>query len=117
MGKNRKDVIHMLRNQKGFTLMELMIVIVIIGVLAAIGVPAYKGYTVKAKEAACKAQRRTVQTAVGMYYADRDAYPGALDAANLGGYIDNIAGLAKCPADGTTGYTLVDGVVTCSKHP
>ena len=48
----------MLRNQKGFTLMELMIVIVIIGVLAAIGVPAYTGYVNKAKSATCDSNKR-----------------------------------------------------------
>jgi len=47
----------MLRNQKGFTIMELMIVIVIIGVLAAIGVPAYKSMTDRARKTACEANR------------------------------------------------------------
>jgi len=63
-----------MRNEKGFTLMELMIVIVIIGVLAAIGVPAYKGMTDKARKASCDANLRTVQTAVAMYYSEHGEY-------------------------------------------
>jgi len=55
----------MKRDQRGFTLMELMIVIVIIGVLAAIGVPAYKNYVTEAKESACNANRNTIATALG----------------------------------------------------
>jgi type II secretion system protein G len=110
----------MLRNQKGFTLMELMIVIVIIGVLAAVGVPAYKGYTDRAKKAACDAQIKTVKTAVGMYYADEGEYPDGLTATNLGEYIENITDLITCPADSATEYTYDEdtGAVTCGsdKH-
>jgi len=98
--------------------MELMIVIVIIGVLAAVGVPAYKGYTDRAKKAACDAQIKTVKTAVGMYYADEGAYPDGLTA--LATYIDNITDLINCPADSATQYTYnaTTGAVTCgsTKH-
>ena len=59
----------MKRDQRGFTLMELMIVIVIIGVLAAIGVPAYKNYVTESKNNACAANKRTIETAAGMYWA------------------------------------------------
>lgn len=68
----------MKRDQRGFTLMELMIVIVIIGVLAAIGVPAYKNYVSDAKNSACEANKRAIETAAGMYYMETgdDLEPG-----------------------------------------
>jgi len=105
----------MLRNQKGFTLMELMIVIVIIGVLAAIAVPAYKGYVERAQKTACEANRRILSTAAGMYYIDNNqAY--ATSVAELVDFVDNAASL-KCPGGGT--YSLAsDGIeVHCTNHP
>ncbi|MGI6540146.1 MAG: type IV pilin protein [Bacillota bacterium] len=96
----------MKRDQRGFTLMELMIVIVIIGVLAAIGVPAYKNYVTKAKTAACESNRRTIATALGMYYAEEGEYPISLGDSKLAEYVSNIAEISKCPANKDISYEL-----------
>lgn len=104
----------MLRNQRGFTLVELMIVIVIIGVLAAIAVPAYSKYVSRAQERTCEANRRMISTAAGMYYIEHDnTYAEGI--GDLSDYLDNVDSL-KCPADGE--YTLVQDSfdVTCSEH-
>jgi len=116
----------MKRDQRGFTLMELMIVIVIIGVLAAIGVPAYKNYVTEAKKSACSANRHTIATALGMYYAENGAYTTGID--NLDGYVTNVQKIKHCPAgeagtgdDATAEYTIekVEGniVVRCPHQP
>ncbi len=94
----------MKKDQRGFTLMELMIVIVIIGVLAAIGVPAYKNYVAEARESACKANIRTISTAFHMHYAEEGRYPVSAEQQTIKGalakYVSNIDAIAKCPADG-----------------
>ena len=46
--------------QKGFTLLELLVVVAIIGILAAVGVVAYNGYTSSAKKSAAKANHKNV---------------------------------------------------------
>jgi prepilin-type N-terminal cleavage/methylation domain-containing protein len=102
----------MLRNQKGFTLMELMIVIVIIGVLAAIGVPAYRNYIDNAKKQTCAANRRTLATAVGLYMTENNGnVPQGVDA--LKDYMTN-ADAVKCPAGGNYIIDQDTGAVTCS---
>ncbi len=101
----------MKRDQRGFTLMELMIVIVIIGVLAAIGIPAYNNYTRKAKAAACDAQKRSIATAVGLYYAEHSTYKegeAAITVENLTEYLDNAKEL-KCPVSEKKYAITVEG--------
>jgi prepilin-type N-terminal cleavage/methylation domain-containing protein len=63
------------QNQSGFTLTELLIVIVILGVLAGIVVFAVAGLTERGVKSACEADKRTVQTAVEAYHAQNGNYP------------------------------------------
>lgn len=58
------------KNQdKGFTLVELLIVIVILGILATVTVFAVRGITDQGRTSACSADKKTVQTAIEAYYA------------------------------------------------
>jgi general secretion pathway protein G len=67
--------------ERGFTLIELLIVIVILGILAAIVVFSVAGIQDKGNDSACKAEKKTLETAIEAYYAKNTAY--AANAAAL----------------------------------
>jgi type IV pilus assembly protein PilA len=121
----------MLRNAKGFTLIELMIVVVIIGILAAIAIPNFISMQDRAREASVRANMHTVQLAIEDFAVQNDGtYPvAANDAAVVancpgGAYPDNpfntavamgmdwaalpaaSGNVGSSPAATTAGYTL-----------
>ena len=63
------------KNQKGFTLIELMIVIAIIGILAAIAIPQFSRYRAKSYNSASLADARNLRTDLEAYYAEWESYP------------------------------------------
>jgi len=69
----------MLRNSKGFTLIELMIVTVIIGILAAIAIPNFISMQDRAREGRVKANMHTLQTGVEDFAIQTGKYPLAAD--------------------------------------
>jgi type IV pilus assembly protein PilA len=61
--------------QKGFTLIELMIVVAIIGILAAIAIPAYQNYTIRAQVTEGMSLAGTLQTGIGEFFAENGTFP------------------------------------------
>ena len=63
------------RIQKGFTLIELMIVVAIIGILAAVAIPQYQDYTVKAKLSKVTGYAAPIKTALALYNQEQGGFP------------------------------------------
>lgn len=99
----------MIRNEKGFTLIELMVVVLIIGILVAIAIPVFSNAAANAKTQACKANLRTIDGAISQYQANEGGLPP--DAGNLNllvtsGYLKQAP---KDPHDITQSYGIASG--------
>lgn len=98
------------RAQKGFTLIELMIVVAIIGILAAVALPAYNNYTLRAKLSEGISQAQGYKTAVAEYYNINRGLPATSAAVNLTDYAnaDSAVSSVKAIAVGANGVISID---------
>jgi type IV pilus assembly protein PilA len=107
------------RAQKGFTLIELMIVIAIIGILASVALPAYQTYTKKAKFSEVVLAAGSIRTAIDMCYQIRGDYNLAncdteaklgirLSDAEGGAYVNSVVLTATTAVITATGSAAVD---------
>lgn len=104
------------RSQAGFTLVEMMVVVVIVGILISIAVPVYNKVTATAEEKACLANIRIIEGAIEMYKTANSTPPASIDDL-----MDQTKGgpflkeKPRCPSDNQD-YVLSNGKVTCNKH-
>ena len=80
----------MKRGQDGFTLIELIIVIAIIGILAAIAVPQFQKAPQRAREAVLKSDLHTIRETIDQYFADKGQYPDSLETLVEEGYLRKV---------------------------
>ena len=73
--------------ERGFSLLELIVVMTIIGLLVGITLPAYRDATQRAREATLKEDLARMRTAIDEYYTDKGEYPPALDDLVESGYL------------------------------
>jgi general secretion pathway protein G len=102
-------------DDQGWTLLEVMAVVLILGILVAIAVGSYTLATDRARIVACQSNQRVLNTAVVTYEQDHDgAPPPDLDALR-----PYVAGqeYKKCPSGADLTYDPATGHVSCPIHP
>jgi len=102
--------------QKGFTLIELMIVVAIIGILAAIALPAYQDYTARAQASEALTATAGLRTDLALHHAENNAWPAAAspvhtDAALIAGRFINAGGVALGVGTGVITVTFASGAL------
>lgn len=89
------------RNKGGWTLIELIIIIVILGIIASVTIPAYMDMTSSAEINGCQASQGTIRSAVAMYYAkNKGVLP---DSLTSGMFVNDE--IPTCSTNGTITYT------------
>ncbi|HEY1249697.1 MAG TPA: type II secretion system protein [Thermoanaerobaculia bacterium] len=97
------------RRQAGFTLLELLVVMTIIGILAAIAVPSLRDSPQRAREATLRADLFTFRSLIDQYKGDRGEFPPSLDILVKNGY------MRKIPIDPMT--KQADWALTMEEDP
>lgn len=97
------------RKEKGFTLVELMIVIIILAILTGIAIPSYMVLRDRARTSAAQSELKNVATALEVYNADNEAYPDGADYATMAGQLETGGYMDPVPLEDPWGddYTYV----------
>ena len=93
----------MIRNEKGFTLIELMVVVLIIGILVAIAIPVFGSAATNAKLRSCQANLRTLDGGIAQYNAEYNSNPADPAALVTAGFVKVNP---DCPHTNAADYTM-----------
>ncbi len=86
-------------SSRGFTIIELMIVVTIVGILATLAIPSYQSAVLKAKEGALRQNLFSLRDVIDQHRADKGKYPETIQSLVAAGY------LRRVPTDPITGST------------
>lgn len=82
-----RSPVHPIQSYRGFTIIELLVVLALISILATMGLAQYRQSVIHAREAVLKEDLFQLRDALDQYYADKGKYPDALDALVTEGYV------------------------------